>query len=371
MSLRIASFSIERFRSLHELSVERLGRVNLFTGRNNTGKSSVLEALRLLVSEASPLVLSSILRYREEDLGESDEPQRSSGNIAQLGILFHGFPQISDVAHPIVIKATGAGRPTRVAISVGYFSEERSEDGGRKLIPRQSDLFSPGELTPALVIEADAARRIIPFESLRRSYYRRFPPSFTEEVNTPCMFVSPYGGERTANLAALWDSVALSEREKEVVQALQIIAPDIEAVSMVGGEGARQTRTAILRSSNFSRPVPLRSYGDGLNRLFGIVLSLVNAKDGLLLIDEFENGMHHTVQTDVWRGIFRIATFLNVQVFATSHSWDAVQSFQRAADEHPEEGVLIRLSRKGDKTIPTVFRERELAVAARDHIEVR
>jgi AAA15 family ATPase/GTPase len=115
----------------------------------------------------------------------------------------------------------------------------------------------------------------------------------------------------------------------------------------------------------------LRSFGDGLNRLFGIVLSLVNAKDGFLLIDEFENGMHHTVQLDVWRGIFRLSKLLNVQVFATSHSWDAVETFQKAAAEDREEGLLIRLSKKGDEVIPTLFREGELAVAARNKIEVR
>jgi AAA15 family ATPase/GTPase len=126
-----------------------------------------------------------------------------------------------------------------------------------------------------------------------------------------------------------------------------------------------------VRSASFARPVPLRSFGDGLNRLFGIVLSLVNAKGGLLLIDEFENGMHYTVQLDTWRAIFRLAQTLDVQVFATSHSWDAIEAFQKAAAETPEDGVLIRLSRKGEDIVPTIFREDELAVATRDRIEVR
>jgi ABC-type multidrug transport system ATPase subunit len=130
-------------------------------------------------------------------------------------------------------------------------------------------------------------------------------------------------------------------------------------------------RTAIVRSDRIPRPVPLRSFGDGLNRLFGIVLSLVSAKDGLLLIDEFENGMHHTVQLAVWRTVFALAQKLDIQVFATSHSWDSIEAFQKAAAEVPEEGVLVRLSRKGEDIIPTLFRKNELAVATRDRIEVR
>ena len=117
--------------------------------------------------------------------------------------------------------------------------------------------------------------------------------------------------------------------------------------------------------------MPLRSFGDGVNRLFGIALSLVNAKDGWLLIDEVENGMHYSVQLNVWRTIFRLSRELGIQVFATTHSWDCIEAFQGAASEDPAEGVLIRLSRKGEDIIPTVFREDELAVATRERIEVR
>ena len=62
---------------------------------------------------------------------------------------------------------------------------------------------------------------------------------------------------------------------------------------------------------------------------------------------------------------------LNIQVMATSHSWDAIEAFQKAAEETPEEGVLIRLSRKGEDIIPTLFREDELAIATSNRIEVR
>ena len=69
--------------------------------------------------------------------------------------------------------------------------------------------------------------------------------------------------------------------------------------------------------------------------------------------------------------IFKLAATLGVQVFATSHSWDAIEAFQKAASETPEEGVLVRLARKGEDIVPTTFREEELRVATRDGIEVR
>jgi hypothetical protein len=196
-------------------------------------------------------------------------------------------------------------------------------------------------------------------------------PDFGNGNRLPCVFTGPYGGEQTAPLGTLWDAIALSDREQHVVDALRIIDPKISAVSVVGGEGPRKARTAIVRAAGLPRPVPLRSFGDGVNRLFGVALSLVNAKDGLLLIDEFENGLHHTVQTDAWRTIFRLASQLDIQVMATSHSWDAIDAFQKAARESPEEGVLIRLSRRDGEVVPTMFREDELAIATRERIEVR
>jgi energy-coupling factor transporter ATP-binding protein EcfA2 len=374
MKPKMETLTIERFRALRHLKIEGLGRVNLITGRNNTGKSSLLEALRILASDASPSVIYEILHFREEDAGEMEEPARSTDpeSLFSLSSLFHGFPQFSAKLEPIVIDATGGQRPMRLSMEAGWFSEERDSDGSRRRVLQQRELFAEGELSPALVIEAGGVQRVLPLDSVRRYSRGRLTGSvFGNEPGLPCMFVSPYGGERTATLGPLWDKIALSDSEKDVVKALRIIDPEISAVSMVGGEGPRPTRTAIVRAAGIPRPVPLRSFGDGLNRLFGIVLSLVNAKDGLLLIDEFENGLHHSVQRDAWRVVFGLARRLNIQVVATSHSWDAVEAFQKAASEDRDEGVLIRLSRKGEDIIPTLFREDELAVATRDRIEVR
>lgn len=333
----------------------------------------MLEALRILTSGALLSTLFDILRYREEDIGEMEEtgPLTDADSLFQLASLFSGFPQLTEKLRPISIRANGGRRSLDLVLRVGWVLRGGDTDSPRRLVEPQDSLFAE-ETVPALITESSGVKRIIPMDYFRHPRYRIYRSmELREDGRLRCRYVSPYGGEKTAALGTLWDSIALSDQEKDVVDALHIIDPEISAVSMVGGEGARQPRTAIVRSRAFERPVPLRSFGDGLNRLFGIVLSLVNAKDGILLIDEFENGMHHTVQLDAWRAIFRLAQNLDVQVFATSHSWDAIEAFQKAAAETPEEGVLVRLSRRGNQIIPTLFREDELAVATRDGIEVR
>ena len=365
----IETLKIEQFRALRNLEINRIGRVNLITGLNNSGKSSVLEAVRLLASGASPTVISEILRFREEDIEEQDNGE----SYFPFASLFHGFPGLTFDLNPIRIWSEKSGiKNLNVALSVGWYLEERDFDGSRKYVPVSQALFNISDGFPMLEIDRGDTKIPIPFDSGKfRFRGRHMRSDFANGVGLPCEFVSPYGGARTANLGQLWDKIALSDRESDVIQALQIIDQDIKAVSMVGGERPREHRTAIVRSKNLQVPVPLRSFGDGLNRLFGIILSLVNSKDGLLLIDEFENGLHHSVQSNIWRTIFKISRNLNIQVLATTHSWDAIETFQEVACEEQDEGVLIRLTRRGEEIIPTVFTEDELAIATRDKIEVR
>ena len=128
----------------------------------------------------------------------------------------------------------------------------------------------------------------------------------------------------------------------------------------------------LVKLGNHDRPVPLRSLGDGALRLFGVALTLANSRDGFLLIDEAENGIHYSVHPDYWRMVLRSAQENNVQVLATTHSSDCIRGFAQAALEFREtEGVLVRLSRQYGNLRAVEYPEEELAIAAEQGIEVR
>ena len=372
--LHYPDLSITGFRGLRDLTLSPLGRVNLITGKNNTGKSSILEALRLHAENAALSTVYSILRFREENIRGTDEEERSydPDSAFQISALFHGFPRASEDISPIVISTSGKSRRMELTMTVDWLREERDSEGRREFVPQKS-LFVDSDVVPVLIIRTERGEQFRVLDSFRRSSYigQRPRPGAASGHRMPCVLVNPYSGEGTYALGPLWDEIALTDNDRVLVEALRIIDPRISAISMVGGLDSPRSRTAIVRADNLSRPVPLRSFGDGLNRLFAIVLSLVNARGGTLLIDEFENGLHHTVQLDAWRMIFRLAHNLDVQVFATSHSSDAVLAFQEAADETPEAGVFLHLTRRGDDIFPTVLSEDELAIATRDEIEVR
>ena len=144
---------------------------------------------------------------------------------------------------------------------------------------------------------------------------------------------------------------------------------------MIGDDiGARSSmgRRPVVKLRDESSPVPLQSLGDGAVRLFGVALALANSKDGFLLIDEAENGIHHSIQRDFWTMILKAAHQNNVQVIATTHSWDCVTGFAMAASEIEEvDGALVRLEKKGDDVRAVEYLEDDLDVAAEQGIEVR
>jgi len=147
----------------------------------------------------------------------------------------------------------------------------------------------------------------------------------------------------------------------------------------------------MARLTGEEDPVPLKSLGDGVVRVFEIALALevaafggedrdsegapqINEPAKLLLIDEIENGIHHSLHAEVWRALAALAVLHDVQVVATSHSWDCMRGFQEAlsADEEAD-GLVIRLEEvEGEKQTGAVIVDRDaLPIIIRDSIEVR
>ncbi len=371
-TLVLDSLEIKNFRAFKHLRIEKLGRVNLIVGKNNVGKSSVLEALWIYAEQGEPALLYRLLTQRDELTYNGKEPARISANTQERSLAFNNlFFDRADtkLLHSPICISSVAYPEDSVQVDVEWNNPQWTMQNG-ELSEATSPVYAVPSQPPTLVLRLGQGNPIrFPLVENYVQNERVIPIGYADYVTT---FVVGAAGLSPGDLVTLWDMVALSDLEPEVIAALKIITPQLVAVNFVSSDRMNSLRTPKARMSDANSPVSLRSLGEGMNRMLGIALALVNAKDGMLLIDEVDTGLHYSVLPDMWKLIFEVAHRLNVQVFATSHSWDCIQAFQQAAADSKEaEGVLIRLEQRKDGIGAVTFDEGELAIVTREQIEVR
>ncbi len=348
---------------------------------NGIGKTTVLEAVRVYAARGRFPVLSEILQGREEVLLATDEDGDSVPDV-DWAALFYGRdphqhkpisigPTKTDDQLWIKISPLTVEQSSRLArISPELLDDDHSQ--ALKTVYRNYETITPGSIFPF----SEPGTRLSPRNARSRLLHRDYrllnesqpPPAI------PCESLGP-GLPDNSDMARFWDSVALTKYQGHAVQALRLIfGDDVDDVAMIG-EASRSRlpgRRAIVKLKGHERPAPLRSLGEGALRIFGVALALANSRNGFLLIDEAENGIHYTLQSDFWRMVLRMAQENNVQVFATTHSWDCVRGFAQAATESEDvEGVLFRVERRGAELRAVMYSEKNLRIAAEQDIEVR
>ena len=368
-SLHLPDLVIKGFRGIKSLSLPRLGRVTLLAGKNSVGKTTILEAVAVFAARRDcNKILSGILKKREELSGVQDE----NGDVfpvPNLEALFHGWDATKNAS--IVIGPSQQVDQLKIqkASQTDLTNEQLELEGFQSESHHYSDM-------QWINIVFQGKKNIFPWTNPKNRRLGRGGWSFVTELNLPekikCENLGP-GLLDNYEIAQFWDKIALTSEEEQTVNALKLIfGNQVERIAITAEELKQHGRRVIVKLKERSHPVPLKSLGDGAVRLFSVALALVNSRDGILLIDEAENGIHHSVQPDFWRMVLRMARENNTQVLATTHSWDCVRGFAFAAtDDEVAEGILFRLERDDEDVWAVFYSEDELKVAAEQGIEVR
>lgn len=363
----LTSFRVRGFRGIRDLTIPSLGRVNLLVGKNSCGKTSILEAVQLYAGNATLAGFFSIMASRRESvrlrLRDPDHLQEAYQSFRNL------FYQPADEpsTQRFVLSSADDSLPELTTQLSELTPGASIESIGlqRQLISFQDESFLHGFL---LHVDFGSKSRAYPFE-IMEGYAGSTMKSSDDFEFDRSVFVTS-SGLSEERMGRMWDNISLTESEDDVVAALNLVLPGIERISLIQGSG--RDRYFMIRSERFPRPMPLRVLGDGLSRLMGIALALVSARNGILLVDEIENGLHFSVQQSVWKLIFSTANKLNVQVFCATHSWDCIKAFEKAAStDENEDAYLLRIQEGREGVRLVSFTEDELAIAARDGIEVR
>ncbi|NMF58169.1 AAA family ATPase [Pseudanabaena yagii] len=355
----LKSLKIENFRCFQSFEMQQLGRLNLIVGTNNSGKTSILEAIQLLIAlPTNHAILSDITVDRSEYINENSDTHLAIRHLFYNHKIDEGF-QISITG----IDSSGKSEQTLLK------GQKNRDDGSPELyVLHWDDVENRVQNTSlCLPISQDG---IIVIDSQRKANWEksfsRLPPK-TRFVSS-----SSFSSEQ---MIELFERIVITPEEDLVIDALKIIEHRIKRIANVSSgkyryEGAHSG--FIVQLTDEPQRIPIGSMGDGMWRILGLALAIVNAKDGVLLVDEIDTGLHFTVMSDMWKMLWETAKRLNVQIFATTHSNDCWQSLADIANaENPsEDGITIHRVEKG-KTHSIVFTEDEIAIAAEEGIEVR
>ena len=387
----LKSLSINNFRCFQSFELQQLGRVNLLVGMNNSGKTSVLEAIQLLYSFFQPEKLQKIMSDRGEffwkkDYKELDIRHLFYGREFSLGSKFSIVGTNDKNQKNIVasIQIDSRNKLDEQLDDLGEFNYDRKEilsDNSEEISDvrgKVEDIFFVLDWKRKEVI-SNLSSIAYPLSSdggidirMLRQFIR------AAKAATKSQFITPLS-LNINEITQLFDEIVLTPEETFTLEALQIIEPKIERIASIGPEkygsnniivGARGG--FLVKVSDQKQPIPIGSMGEGIWRILALAIALVSAQGGVLLVDEIDTGLHFSTMSDMWKLIWKTAKKLDVQVFATTHNSDCWSSLADVIQNEDLDGEEITIHRiEADKNTSVVFTEPEIVIAAQRNIEVR
>ena len=342
---------IQNYRAFTDLRIDRLSRLNLFTGRNNSGKTTLLEALFLLCGAGESKMALNLHVIR--DLNSAAGPVVPETSWKSLFTAF-------DIERAVKIEgqhSSFGSLSLHIMIDRPGVFQVPLDSSGRKWMPEFADFT--GLLFSYKMGSKEAAKS-------RISLVGRGLQAEPTDVQRP--FGAAFLSSR--NHSPQEDAVQLGRlrRRKQgdlVVKALRIVEPRLQSIEDNSASGGPM----IWGDIGLKELVPLPVMGEGMTRIARAIIAISMTPDGVVLVDEIESGLHHSILPKFWAAIDRAAKQFNTQIFATTHSFECMEAAHRKLDH---ESLLVHRLEAVDGQIRCVsYEPAELEAAVFHSLEVR
>lgn len=343
---------VRNLRGFDDLQIDKLSRINLVAGKNNVGKSTLLEAIFLLGSAADSRVAinSHIARTK------ADAPLGASISETHWKTLFHEL----DTSKAVEISADHStiGRMEQtITWERPLTTEIRRDEDDRTLtdaLSTESSLKFRYADPAAGVIEGEAREMADKVQAGRKVAYAPFAGAILQ----------PGARDDTEDASRL-GRLRRQKRGDSLLCALRVVDSRLRGIE----ENSSSGRPMIWVDIGLRELVPLPVMGAGMIHFARIVLAAASVPGGVLLVDEVENGLHHSVLPDVWRAIAKAAQQYDLQVFATTHSFECIEAAYEALG--PDGFGLHRLDTVDGVTRCVTYGSGAIEGAIRHNMEVR
>lgn len=329
----IEELQIQNFRCFEDITISSIGQVNLIVGKNNIGKTSLLEAIHLYANNGNVWSIHQILNQRQDSFYPTSTHVNQQVNLTEVKSIFESISNIFNKDIKVnEFTCLLSSETTEIKIEKTDSIYNLVKD--RKLFWDLSDFYR-GEgflITKSIKSEKKSLHSIT------------IPNTLVDDINKINNGVKsptiPLTHCKSSNydapsLSDIWSELNDSNGVDLINDVMKIIDSRISQVYYTPKKEAK------VRLNNYKEAQKLSSLGEGATRIFQLFILAYSAEGGILTIDEFENGLHYSVQEDIFRELFRVTKELGVQVFITTHSAETIEAFSKVANE--DDGICARL----------------------------
>lgn len=357
----IRSVTFRNFRGFRHLELPDLAPITLLSGKNNAGKSTVLEGLFLLAGHSDPMCFEKISNFRSIPI------------IPDFDMLWKPLFHQLNVDDPIQIFARLEHDTELTYYREDSYSPQLQDFKGmtpdvmnRFMSSAQSGYTLGFQLTQKEISYTETGHFVAAPDGIAvnmnttLSNNQKVAMPFTQMINSRITaFYSP---------VELFGKLELDGRKSEVLDILKKMEPAISDITAITTNGQTQ-----LYGNMGGKLLPLRLAGDGMNRLLIIVLSIMENPNSIILIDEIENGFHYSMFPVIWEAIAHTAQESNSQIIATTHSYEcvagAVEGMEKA--DMKDDFCFFRLAQEKDGRRAYRFSPDVIRTALDAEMEVR
>lgn len=360
MSNMLSNLNIENFRGIQKLSIKDMRRLVLLSGNNNVGKSSVLEAVFFMMDHLSPDSFNHMNGFRGLNVPTNGvglwEPlfyQMNPDNTIRIqATRGEDTLTLSYSKDESYIPAQNGGIPKNVAGSFQSSAKRNYTLRFDFLVEGSTDYTETGHFTTS-----DSG-------TLREVYDDNGEKQFMQLTYTS--FVNNNFVRTDRAILDRMGKAELNGEKEKIIGFLKRIDSSISDIVTLSVSGIPQ-----LYINTNKKLLPVQFSGDGINKLLYIVLSIMDAKDGILLVDEIDTGFHYSMYKDLWKIVADVSSDYNCQVIATTHSYENIIGAVEGAKEYPEDFSFYRLGydKEGLKSFRSSYDL--LKSALRSDMEVR
>ncbi len=353
------SLSIRHFRGFQDLRVVGLDRFNLFMGRNNVGKTALLEAVFLLAGPTNPELPLRLNWFRGVDQARVDPEEL-------WGWLFYD----KDFKKAITIELQDvSGKKRRLIVRLEERKEIRFKEGRRPSPKGARSSATAATKSPPTTLRLDYR------DEAGHDFHTRAYVSESElkleraaALAVPnSIYVSARSGYSSEN-PERFSKLQAEGKEPRLLGPLRILEPRLKSLHvLVTGAGPM-----IHGDVGMGRMVPVPMMGEGVGRLLTFLLGITASPRAFVMIDEIDSGLHHSVMKDVWSAIAETARQDDVQVFATTHSWECLRAAHESFAQGEQYDLRVhRLDREQGRVISTTYDPEMIETALFSGLELR